>query len=147
MKKRFKGRPVVAGNVEGKSLVTHQGFNTLASYLGSFARGKTGICSDQNNPELYGKDMSGRILCLPVTIGSTGGGVILQIAKEQDAAPAAMLFSHHIDPLAAAGVVLTQVWGTGRIVAVDQLGSDFLEYVQDGMSMEITEDGTVLIDG
>ena len=31
----FKGRVVYGGNVEGEALVTHQGFNTLASYLGS----------------------------------------------------------------------------------------------------------------
>ena len=32
MKKVFKGRPVVKGNVTAEALVSHGGFNTLASY-------------------------------------------------------------------------------------------------------------------
>ena len=32
MKKTFKGRPVVPGRVTAEALVTHAGFNTLASF-------------------------------------------------------------------------------------------------------------------
>ena len=148
MNKTFKGRPVIPGNIRGEALVTRQGFNILASYMGEgFLEGEIGICSDKNNKALYGKNMSGKVLCLPVTIGSTTGGVLLQIACKQKSAPSAMLFSEHIDSLAAAGVVLSDIWGNGKIVTVDQLGNDFLDYVKDGMVMEIKEDGTVIITG
>jgi predicted aconitase with swiveling domain len=146
MNKTFKGRPIIPGNIKGEALVTRQGFNILASYIeDGFSEEKKGICSDQNNNELYGKKMSGKVLCLPVTIGSTTGGVLLQIASEQKTAPSAMLFSQHIDSLAAAGVVLSKVWGNGKIITIDQLGSDFLNYIQDGMLVEINEDGNVII--
>ena len=95
MIKRYKGRVVVPGDVIAEALVTHTGFNTLANLktAGSFfhtgfntlANLKTagsflnprGVLQDMNNPELYGKKMPGKILCLPETIGSTTGGMVL----------------------------------------------------------------------
>ena len=51
--KTFKGRAVVPGTAEATALVSHGGFNTLASYQKSLMFGdKTGKCGDQNNPEL-----------------------------------------------------------------------------------------------
>ena len=40
------------------------------------------ICDDGDNTDLYGKDITGAILCLPQTIGSTTGGFVLMgVAK------------------------------------------------------------------
>ena len=76
--KTFQGRVVVPGTAKAQALVTHSGFNTLASYQKSLMFGdKTGKCSDQNNPDLYKKPMAGTALCLPQTIGSTTGGMVL----------------------------------------------------------------------
>ena len=59
--KVFKGRPVVAGKIETTALVTRGGFNTLASFQKSLMFGdKTAKCSDQNNPDLYGKPIRSR---------------------------------------------------------------------------------------
>ena len=78
MAKTFKGRPVVAGSVTARALVSHGGFNTLASFQKSLlAKKTTAVCSDQNNADLYGKVMTGTALCLPQTIGSTTGGMVL----------------------------------------------------------------------
>ena len=72
MSKIFKGRPVVPGEARAKALVSHEGFNTLASFQKSLLAKKTqAVCSDQNNADLYGKVMTGTALCLPQTIGST----------------------------------------------------------------------------
>ena len=63
MAKVFKGRPVVPGKATAKALVSHCGFNTLASYQKSLLFGdKTAKCSDQNNPDLYGQPMVGTAL-------------------------------------------------------------------------------------
>ncbi|MCR4430963.1 MAG: DUF126 domain-containing protein [Tepidanaerobacteraceae bacterium] len=52
--------------------MTHQGLNILASYLKALSeRNGTAVCSDQNNSNLYGKELAGKIICLPQTIGST----------------------------------------------------------------------------
>ena len=61
--------------------------------------------------------------------------------------PAAMLFSNHIDSLAAAGAVLADVWlDDVSMPVVDCLGDEFLNYVKDGMTITIQEDGTVIVE-
>lgn len=148
MSKVFKGRPVVAGTINGKeAVVTHQGLNTLASFQKSaLKKAKEVICSDQNNPDLYEKNLTDKVICLPKTIGSTTGGMVLYSVCALNMHPCAMLFSETIDSLAAAGVILADVWTDGSIVAIDNLGDEFLNYVKDGMKISVSEDGTVTVD-
>jgi Uncharacterized conserved protein len=146
MSKTFKGRPILSGTCQGEALVSHGGFNTLASYQKAVIfRSKKATCSDQNNPDLYKKVMSDKILCLPQTIGSTTGGLVIMTTCDIGNQPKAMLFSNHIDSLAAAGVILSDIWVGKRIVVVDELGPEFLEAVQTGEAVSIAEDGTVTI--
>lgn len=147
MSKVFKGRVVLGGNIKGESVVSHGGLNTLASFQKSALKNaKRVICSDQNNVDLYNKDLTDKIICLPKTIGSTTGGMVLQTIAQMGIGPKAMLFSEHIDSLAAAGIILADVWNGRKIIAVDQLGTDFLTYVKDGDMVEIKEDGTVIVE-
>lgn len=143
MEKIFKGRSVVKGNVTLKTLVTHEGFNTLASYK-NCKDGKN-VCTDQNNKDIYGKSTVGVALCLPQTIGSTTGGMVLYNSSVIACNPGALLFSKPIDSLAAAGAILASVWTDNEIVTVDNLGDEFLDYVKDGMTAEIKDDGTVIL--
>jgi len=145
--KQFKGRPVVPGTVKAEALVSKGGFNTLASYQKSLMFGdKKATCSDQNNPDLYGKPMSGKALCLPQTIGSTTGGMVLYCAAALGRQPACLLFSKPIDSLAAAGAILANVWTDINMPTVDSLGDEFLEYVKTGMTISVSEDGTVTVE-
>lgn len=142
----FKGRVVVKGQAEAKALVSHGGFNTLASYQTSFLTGdKTGKCGDQNNPDLYKKPLAGTALCLPQTIGSTTGGMILYTAASYGRQPACMLFSKPIDSLAAAGALLADIWTDQNMPVVDTLGDEFLDFVKTGMDIVVDEDGTVTV--
>ncbi len=145
--KTFKGRIVAPGNVTAEAVVSHAGLNTLASFQGALQFGdKKATCGDQNNPDLYNKQMAGKALCLPQTIGSTTGGLVLYCACAMGRQPAAMLFSMPIDSLAGAGVVIADVWlndEKAKMVVVDSLGEEFLNYVKDGMSITVKEDGTV----
>lgn len=145
--KIFKGRIVAPGNVTAEAVVSHGGLNTLASFQGALQFGdKKATCGDQNNPDLYNKQMAGKALCLPQTIGSTTGGLVLYCACAMGRQPAAMLFSQPIDSLAGAGVVIADVWlndEKAKMVVVDSLGDEFLDYVKDGMSITVKEDGTV----
>ncbi len=145
--KSFKGRTVVPGRIAAEALVSHQGLNTLASFQKALQFGdKEATCGDQNNPDLYGKKMVGKALCLPQTIGSTTGGLVLYCACSMGRQPACMLFSKPIDSLAAAGAILADVWlDDVRMPVVDSLGDEFLDYVKDGMDIIIQEDGTVLV--
>lgn len=146
--KKFKGRVVTPGTVTARAVVTTAGFNTLASLQKALQFGdKTAKCNDQNNPELFGKPLAGNALCLPQTIGSTTGGLVLYCACAMKRQPACMLFANHIDSLAAAGAVLADVWLDDiTMPVVDCLGDEFLNYVKDGMTITIEEDGTVCVD-
>ena len=147
MKKIFKGRAVVKGQAEAIALVSKNGFNTLASYQHSLMFGdKTGKCSDQNNPDLYNKPMAGTALCMPQTIGSTTGGLVLFCASSMNRQPKCLLFSKPIDSLAAAGAILSDVWTQASMPTVDNLGDDFLNYVQTGDKIKVLEDGTVEVE-
>lgn len=143
----FKGRVVVPGHCTAEALVSHRGFNTLASFQKALMfNDKTAKCSDQNNRDLYQKPMAGKALCLPQTIGSTTGGMILFTACEMDKQPACLLFSKPIDSLAAAGAILSGVWSKNSMPTIDNLGDEFLKSVKDGQKITVEEDGTVTVE-
>jgi predicted aconitase with swiveling domain len=145
--KEFKGRVITPGEVTAEAVVTHEGFNTLASFQMALQFGdKKATCGDQNNPDLYNKQMAGKALCLPQTIGSTTGGMVIMSAAAMGRQPACMLFSKPIDSLAAAGVILADIWTEADMPAVDNLGDEFLEFVQTGMKITVEEDGTVIVE-
>ena len=145
--KQFKGRVVVPGECTAEALVSHGGFNTLASYQMALMFGDKAVkCGDQNNPDLYKKSMIGKALCLPMTIGSTTGGMVLFTACALNKQPACMLFSMPIDSLAASGAILGDVWTDSPMPVVDNLGEEFLEYVKTGMSVTVKPDGVVEVE-
>ena len=145
--REFKGRVVAPGTITAPAVVSHYGFNTLASLQSALQFGdKKATCGDQNNPDIHGKELAGKALCLPQTIGSTTGGLVLYCACAMGRQPACMLFSGPIDSLAAAGSILASVWLDGiQMPVIDNLGEEFLNYVQHGMTVTVKEDGTVCV--
>ena len=143
--KVFKGRVVTPGCVTAEAVVTHEGFNTLASFQMALQFGDKEVkCGDQNNEDIHGKSMLGKALCLPQTIGSTTGGLVLYCACAMGRQPACMLFSQPIDSLAGAGVILADIWLDNiKMPVIDSLGDEFLDYVKDGMIVSVKADGTV----
>lgn len=146
--RQFQGRVVTPGTVTAEALVTKQGFNTLASFQMALQFGDKEVkCGDQNNNEIHGKSMLGKALCLPQTIGSTTGGLVLYCACALKKNPACLLFANQIDSLAAAGAILADVWVDEiSMPVIDSLGDEFLEYVKDGMKITIKENGVVEVE-
>ena len=146
--KEFKGRVVTPGTCNAKAVVSHEGFNTLASLQSALQFGDKKVKEgDQNNADLYGKSIYNKALCLPQTIGSTTGGLVLYCACSMNRYPACMLFSNKIDSLACAGAVLTSVWlDNVSMPVIDNLGDEFLNYVKDDMDITVKEDGTVVVE-
>ena len=146
--REFKGRIITPGTVTATAVVSKQGFNTLASMQMALQFGdKQTKCGDQNNPDSNGKPLCGQALCLPQTIGSTTGGLVLYCACAMKRQPACMLFANHIDSLAAAGAVLADVWVDDiTMPVIDCLGDEFLNYVKTGMTITVKEDGTVVVE-
>jgi predicted aconitase with swiveling domain len=142
----FNGRPILPGHIEGQALVSHEGFNTYACFSTSMlTKSQVAVCSDRLNEELHAKELTGKILCIPKTIGSTSGGAVWERIVQLGIAPKAVLFSQRIDSLAAGGLIVADVWTDKRIVTVDELGQEFLEFVQDDDRIVIELDGTVRI--
>ncbi len=151
--REFKGRVVVPGECSAEALVSRGGFNTLASYqmalmfgdLKAMGHDTEVKCGDQNNADLYGRPMMGKALCLPQTIGSTTGGMVLYCVAALGKQPACMLFSKPIDSLAASGAILADVWTEAKMPVVDNLGEEFLEAVKTGDTVTVKADGVVVI--
>ena len=144
MSKTFKGRPLLAGNAEESAEVSHVGFSPTASYIEIVFKGsKSGVIKDHENTDLYGRDISGKILCLPQSIGSSAGACMMMAAAKVDALPKAMLFSNHVDSLSACGLLMAKNFLGTPILAIDMLGDEFLKEVKTGDKIKISEDGTV----
>ena len=147
MSRTFQGRVVTPGETTAPALVSHGGFNTLASYQMALMFGDKQVkCGDQNNPDLYKKPMIGKALCLPETIGSTTGGMVLYTACAMGKQPACLLFSKPIDSLAASGAILAPTSTDASMPVVDSLGEEFLQYVQDGMTITVGPEGRVTVE-
>lgn len=146
--KTFEGRVVAKGTVTAPALVSRVGLNTLASFQKALQFGdKNATCGDQDNKDLYGKKMAGKALCLPRTIGSTTGGLVIYCACSLKRQPACMLFSEPIDSLAAAGAILSDIWlNDVNMPVIDSLGEVFLNYVKDDMNITVEENGIVKVE-
>jgi len=144
-KKIFKGRPLLAGELDGKATVSKQPFNTTASYFDNMFAGVTDSapCTDSDNKDLFHKDIANCIMCTSQTIGSTFGGAAIMGVAEMNVGPKAMLFSRHIDSIISAGLFMEDIWNDKRIITIDLLGDEFLEAVQTGDPISIKMDGTV----
>ena len=70
--KTFTGRVISPGETTAEAVVTHGGLNTLASFQKALQFGdKKATCGDQNNPDLYGKQMAGRALDVYVQVNTS----------------------------------------------------------------------------
>ncbi len=145
MAKTFKGRPIIPGKLEGEALVSKQPFNTTASYFTNMFAGNTenAPCTDANNAELKDKDLSGAIICTPQTVGSTMGAGAIMGMNLLGVGFKAMLFSSHVDSIAAGGLIMDDIWYDRKVITVDLLGDEFMETVKNGDKIVIHEDGTV----
>ena len=128
MAKTFKGRPLIPGTLEGEALVSKQPFNTTGSYFSNMFAGNTenAPCTDANNKELYQKDLKGAIMCTPQTVGSTMGAGAIMGVNDLGVGFQAMLFSSHIDSIAAGGLIMDAVWIVRKVITVDLLGDEFM---------------------
>ena len=147
MAKTFKGRPLIPGKLEGEAMVSKQPFNTTASYFENMFAGntETAPCTDANNAELKGKDLKGAIMCTPQTVGSTMGAGAIMGMNQLGVGFKAVLFSSHIDSIAAGGLIMDAVWNDRKVVTIDLLGDEFMDTVKNGDRLKISEDGTVQV--
>jgi len=142
--RKFRGRPLVPGYVEGEAVVTKNGLNWLATYQKTVvSRTKRAIGADKNNPDVFEKDLTQKILVIPHGIGSTTGGLVIAEIACMRLEPKAILCAHTVDTLTLSGVLLANNWFNARIVLVDQLGEEVLEKISTGEKVIVHPDGRV----
>lgn len=99
---RISCRSVVAGKWEGEALVTTQPLNFLA-----MLDLKNGIITDSNH-ELYGRNITDKVLVFPNAVGSSVGAYSIYALKMNNASPRAMICSR-ADITTASGCAIAEI--------------------------------------
>lgn len=131
------GRPLAAGAAEGPALVLRQGISLWGGMDPA-----TGRLVDAHHPQV-GELLTGRVLALPSTRGSSSSASVLAEAARLGTAPAAILLAEPDLILAIGAAVAEELYGV-RIPVVELAGAD-LAAIVDGAHVRIEEDGAVLI--
>jgi len=130
-KQIIKCRKISKGHAKGEVIVTKDSL----SFLGGVDP-KTGAIIDSTH-ELYGKNISGKILVIPSGKGSTVGSyVIFQMAKNKTA-PSAII-SLKAEPIIATGAIMAE------IPMVDQPDADILNILKEGDIVEVDADSCII---
>jgi len=129
------GRPIVAGEVEGDALVTHDAF----SFWGGFDF-RTGRIIDQRHP-LVGVRASGCILAVPFSKGSSTTTAVLLEAVRAGTAPAAIVTTGVDTFFALAAIVADTMYG--RTFPVIALSAPDFATLRTGVRLRIDRDGTI----
>lgn len=121
---------VASGCATGEALATTHAL----SFLGN-VDAETGIVVDQDH-ELYGKCISGKVLIFPQGKGSTVGSYIIYQLKKRGKAPAAMI-NIRSEPIIAVGAVISE------IPLVDRVPSGLL-CLKDGTKITVDADNLLV---
>jgi len=124
---RIKGRSISKGIASGKALISKQ----KISFLGAVDP-TTGIIIDKSL-DVYGEEITNRILIFPSGKGSTVGSYVIYQLKKHGKSPAAMI-TRRIDTIVAVGAIIAE------IPVVDSLEIDPIERIRDGW--EVLVNGT-----
>lgn len=101
---------------------------------------KTGRIADVRHPQ-HGENISGRVLFLPGTIGSSSASAVLLELVHNGHAPAALVL-HEPDAILLLGLIVAREMGWETPMAL-QLGRDQFERYQ-GRRATVTADGSIL---
>jgi predicted aconitase with swiveling domain len=102
---------------------------------------KTGTVADPRHPQ-YGRDLAGRAVLIPATIGSSSASAILLELVHAGRAPAAIVL-HEPDAILLLGLIVAREMGLRTPIA---LRLDAREFVAlDGQTVSITADGSISV--
>ena len=102
MSKVFTIHPVVEGKIKGRAIVSP----LPISFLGE-VNPETGIITSPQNP-INGKSISGKILIIPESRGSTVGSYVLLSLKENKKAPLAIV-AYKAETIVTVGAILAEI--------------------------------------
>lgn len=102
---------------------------------------KTGRIADVRHPQ-HGENLSGRVLFLPGTIGSSSASAVLLELVHNGHAPAALVL-HEPDAILLLGLIVAREMGWQTPMAL-QLGRDVFESYR-GSNVTVADDGALTI--
>ena len=104
---------------------------------------KTALVADARHPE-FGQDISGRILLVPETVGSSSAAAILLELVHTGLAPGAIVL-HQPDAILLLGLIVAKEMGWDAPIAL-RLDRDGFAAL-DGKELEITKQGMIKVTG
>lgn len=102
---------------------------------------QTGLIANVRHPQ-YGQSVSGKVLCLPATVGSSSAAAVLLELVHSHRAPAAILL-HEPDAILLLGLIVAEEMGL-TIPPAYQLDRDTYAGL-DQRQLHISEQGTIRI--
>jgi uncharacterized protein len=133
----MRGEILVEGQgAEGEALV----LTAPISFWGG-VNPKTGLIADVRHPQ-HGVSISGKVLCLPGTIGSSSAAAVLLELVSAGLAPAAIIL-HEPDAILLLGLVVAQEMGHPTPIALRLDRGEFKKLA--GNSLRVSQDGSLLI--
>jgi hypothetical protein len=121
---RYKGRVIYPGNATGEALVTTQAI----SFFGG-VEPETGLIVEEDH-ELQGKSLAGKILVFPTGKGSTVGSYTLYRLSHTGCAPAAII-NADCETITAVGCIISEIPCVDRVP---------IEHLQSGMLLRVDAD-------
>lgn len=121
---KIKCRTISRGCAEGQVMITRDPI----SFLGNVDP-KTGKVMDENH-ELFGQFVKGKVLVFPHGKGSTVGSYVIYQLFKNGVAPAAMI-NLESEPIVAVGAIIS------AIPLVDRLENDPYTFLRNGMSIKV----------
>ena len=104
---------------------------------------KTALVADARHPE-FGQDISGRVLLVPETVGSSSAAAILLELVHTGLAPAAIVL-HQPDAILLLGLIVAKEMGWDAPIAL-RLDRDGFAAL-DGKELKITKEGVIKVTG
>ncbi len=135
--RRMVGRALVSGAARGQAVVSRQPL----SFWGG-VNAATGEVIDRRH-DCSGKLLAGKVFVFPTGRGSSTGSAVLLEAIHNGVAPAAII-NVQADAILSLGVVIAETFFEKTIPVVILGASDF-ERIQDGDTVQVYPDGSVVI--
>jgi predicted aconitase with swiveling domain len=129
-----RGRIIVAGSAQGELLR----LSAPISFWGG-VEPTSGRIADTRHPE-HGVCISGRVLAIPATVGSSSSSAIMLELIRENTAPAALLLGT-ADAIVALGVVVAVELGLGTVPVLEIPWQQILDLPAG--QVDVAEDGTV----
>lgn len=128
--KKITGRGVIEGVVKGEAIVSNQPFGFFGG-----VNPATGVVIDKWH-ELYGQNISGKVMVYPEGRGSTvGAAIILELTRTNNA-PAAII-NTKIETITAAGGLLAKKFYDKDIPMIDRPSEDPVKAIKTGDIVEV----------